>query len=147
MLVFNKEFRQGEKLISEIRKKIKKSKNLELKYDDGLEVYSFDTFDVIFSTVISETFFKVVDKSGKEIVSMDCTYKNDDELAKVRFNRFSHLLDFIRTQDKIRKAKSEKFKQASEKADHKRESAQAQKTLKRTQEKMLSDALDKIRQL
>ena len=157
--VFNKEFRNFEKTISALIKKMKESKTFEQKYGEKLEgeelkgydvdgrkpeeIYICDTFDISFF-ITTPQFFRVTDKSGKEIIKMDCQYDLYDEWARIRSNRFAVLLRYAREQDDARKDKSEKFKKASGQAKAKIATRHMENTKKEVTYAQMFDRLKEL---
>lgn len=120
ILVFNKQYRQEEKLFRELKSKIKKSQSIAT-YLAQSEVYKLDSIDLYFD--VDEYLLTVKDKSGNVIVELNCKYAgapyNDEmELANARNNMFSALLDAARKQYNKRVEK-EKLEQATKKAQAK----------------------------
>lgn len=116
LLIFNKQFRTEEKIISELIKKIKKSKVIVLSYIGDAEVYALDNIDISLDVVKHE--LVVTDKSDKNIVTMDCNYDAFDEKQQARSDWFSEVLEQAR--DRYGKElnlikKQEKFKNANQK--------------------------------
>jgi len=146
--VFNKQFRDGEKLISELRKKIRKSKSITMDSGEkNSENFHLDTVDLVFNLDMKNKTFGVYDKSGKEIYFMDCTYDSFDEWAKIRSNWYSVLLNYARNQLAKKTKKAEKLKEAANKVNASAKAKEAKKATKEVQEKAISDALEKLRGL
>jgi len=106
MLIFNKQFRTEEKIISELIKKIKKSEKFVQSWDDLEEVYDLDTIKIGFISMQPKE-LKVYDKSGKEILSMGCEYQSGNEMQEVRANWFHELLERARKRDQKEKDKKQ----------------------------------------
>ncbi len=141
ILMFNKQYRQEEKLFRELKKKINQSKSM-VNGSDGKtgEIYKFDSIDVHFFTG-SKSKLKVFDKAGAIIIDMDIPefkatpYSDADELGNARINMFHHLLMFTRDVYSKRTEKAKKLKQATktlqeeqaklDKAAHDKEAAEA----------------------
>lgn len=157
--VFNRNFRNFEKTISALIKKMKESKTFEQKYGEKLEgeelkgydvdgrkpeeIYICDTFDISFF-ITTPQFFRVTDKSRQEIIKMDCQYNSYDEWAKIRSSRFGVLLSSARDQYVAREDKSKKFNEASGKV---KDDAETQE-LPTTKEQMAyAQMFDKIKGL
>lgn len=121
ILVFNKQYRQEEKLFRELKKKINQSKSM-VKGSDGknAEIYKLDSIDVHFF-IGSKYKLKVFDKSGGVIIDMDIPafkatpYSDADELGNARWNMFSHLLMATRDVYSKRTEKAKKLEQATRK--------------------------------
>ena len=101
ILIFNKQFRTEEKIISELMKKIKKSATVNKSYEGNTEKYEFDNLDVFFDIIDRKVV--VTNKMGDEIMSMDCHYDAYDEMQEVRSNWFSELLNKARVKEKDKK--------------------------------------------
>ena len=101
ILIFNKQFRTEEKIISELVKKIKKSAKFNKSYEGNTEKYEFDNLDVFFDIIDRKVV--VTNKMGDEIMSMDCHYDAYDEMQEVRSNWFSELLNKARAKEKYKK--------------------------------------------
>ena len=101
ILIFNKQFRTEEKIISELMKKIKKSATVNKSYEGNTEKYEFDNLDVFFDIIDRKVV--VTNKMGDEIMSMDCHYDAYDEMQEVRSNWFSELLNKARAKEKYKK--------------------------------------------
>jgi len=144
MLIFNKQYRNEQKLISEIYKKIRKSAKMEYLHGNT-EIYKLDGVDVLFDILNYKLSIK--DKSGKEIYTMDCKFSDKDELQQARNDWFSSLLDFARTLYKQKTQKQEKMKQASEDAKSKADAKQKQITAEQAKNTAVLAALDKLRGL
>ncbi len=98
ILMFNKQYREESKLISELVKKIKKSKSLTKECRGNSEIYILDTICIEFEIIKSR--ITVKDKLDNIIVKMDCSWAQD-ALQEARFYMFSHLLNIARgTHDK-----------------------------------------------
>jgi hypothetical protein len=110
--IFNKQYRTEEKIIGTLIKNIKKSK-LFVNYAEGNdEVYELDNMNVRF-TIVNKNIIVVTDKSGNEIISMDCTYDND-EVQSVRANWFHGVIEIARKRQDKEKEKQEKAKKLQE---------------------------------
>ena len=94
MLIFNKQFRAEEKIISALIKKIGKSATINSVYDGNAEKYECDTFDVSFD--LTDKKILVTDKTGDKIMSMDCHYDAYDELQDARSTWFHQTLENAR---------------------------------------------------
>jgi hypothetical protein len=144
-LVFNKEFRDEEKIISALIKKIKNSKTVHQYVFKNTEKYSFDGFDISFETV--EHKFVVTDKDGKKVVSMNCSFNAYDEMQEVRSNWFYELENVARKRNK------KELEKESEKEDKKSKwksgikALFAANKLKQQQAKRNAKTLEKIRSL
>jgi len=106
MLIFNKQFRTEEKIISELVKKIKKSEKFVQSWDGLEEVYELDTIKIgLISAAPKE--LNVYDKSGKEILSMNCDYISGNEMQEARADWFHELVEKARKRDKKEKDKKQ----------------------------------------
>lgn len=133
ILMFNKQYREESKLISELVKKIKKSQSLTKEYRKNSETYILDTICIEFE-LTSKTRLTVKDKSDNVIVEMDCTWAQD-ALQEARSNLFSQLLEIVRNTHDKRLNKSEQFEQ------YKKEMETKQKELdKATADKAAAEA-------
>ena len=88
----------------------------------------------------------VTDKEGNQIVSMDCTYSNMDEVQKVRSNWFSAVLDVARKREQQEKEKQEKAKKIK-KAKEAMEASMKIEEQKRAQENTMAAALQRMKNL
>ena len=136
ILIFNKQFRTEEKIISELMKKIKKSATVNKSYEGNTEKYEFDNLDVFFDIIDRKVV--VTNKMGDKIMSMDCNYDAYDEMQIVRANWFSELLDKARARDED-KEKDKKMRMATAKVKTPKQSA--------SQEIAMAKALEQIRGL
>lgn len=119
ILVFNKQYRQEEKLFSELKKKIKQSKSMVVSVDKNYEIYKLDSIEVRFS-VGAKSGLIVFDMAGNVILpEMNCEfrqgYSTEDELQRARFTMFTNLLDVARESNKKRTEKAKKMEQATKK--------------------------------
>ena len=144
MLIFNKQFRTEEKIISELAKKIRKSKKFIKSYKSG-EAYELDTIEIEFF-VVSPVEIIVFDKSGETILSMNCDRHAGDEMQDVRNRWFSELLERARIRDRKEQANKAKEIQFS---DSNKARSIAEKMKKQQEEKvtMMRKALERIRSL
>ena len=145
LLTFNKEIRQLESIISDLVKKMKKSQTLDVSYKNNSEIFKLDTVVIYFDTVKQTIVVK--DKSGNEIVSVDCKYDNNNEVQKMKFNMFSNFLDTARKIKNDRseesKRKLKEFKEATKRTDK----MLKEKKEREEKEKILSNALNRLREL
>ena len=146
-IVFNKEYRKFEAIVSDLLKKMKKSVNVEKVYEDEIdaEVYKSDTVDIVFQ--IGKHIIIARDKNGAEIISLDCHYDRTNELQNAKCNLFSGFLKEVRNTYDKRIEKESKFKKAAEKANKEAEAKQKVISAQQAKEKMLNDALEKLRNL
>ena len=93
ILMFNKQYREESKLISELVKKIKKSQSLTKEYMENSEIYILDVICIEFE--VSKARLTVKDKSDNVIVEMDCM-RAQDALQEARFDMFAQLLVIAR---------------------------------------------------
>lgn len=130
--MFNKQYREESKLISELVKKIKKSQSLTKEYRENSETYILDTICIEFE--VSKTRLTVKDKSDNVIVEMDCMWAQD-ALQEARTNMFSQLLEIARNTHDKRLNKAKQFEQ------YKKEMEAKQKELdKATADKAAAEA-------
>lgn len=150
-LVFNKQFRQEEKLFCELKNKIKKSKSMVGGSNDKLgEFYKLDSIDIHFF-VTPKRKLKVFDKSNAVIVDIDANlkgYAHSDEykLSSARFNMFSHLLSFARYNYKKRTEK-EKMNQATKKLQEKKAKLDKAAKDKAEAEAIIENAINRLKSL
>ena len=144
-LIFNKEFRQIESILSDLMAKVKKSEKFVKKYEAQYEIYKLDTIDIHFH--ISSNTITVKDKSGKEIISLDCHYDRYDKLQDAKWNRFGTFLGAVRNAYDKRVEKAEKMKNATKKMQKEEATKNQQQKAEVAKQKILSDALDKLRGL
>lgn len=140
MLIFNKQFRTEEKIISVLIKRIKKSNKIDFSFFKNTEVFKLDNITIYFDVVERELLVK--DNADKKILSMDCHYDAYNEMQTARYNWFSELLGVAK--DCYGKAikQKEKLKAASEKLKPASNALQQQKQIA-----ALTAALDKIKGL
>ena len=139
-LIFNKEYRQFEKIMSELYKKAKKSQKMTVKQDP--ETYELDTVNVAFDVV--KDVLTVTDKAGEEIVSFNCRYSGNDELQNAKFNMFSDLLSRFREIYGARQEK-QKMNRAAQAVKEKAELNAKQKAAEARKNQALADAYEKLR--
>lgn len=144
-IVFNKEYRKYNAIMSDLLKKMKKSIILERKDEENAEIYELDTVDIVFE--IGEHNVHVKDGKGAEIISLDCHYDRTNELQNAKCNLFSGFLKEVRNTYDKRIEKESKFKKAAEKAKKAEEAKQKVISAQIAKEKMLNDALEKLRNL
>lgn len=116
ILMFNKQYREESKLISELVKKIKKSQSLTKEYRGNSETYILDTICIEFE--VSKNILTVKDKSDNVIVEMDCMWAQD-ALQEARFYLFAQLLEITRNTHDKRLNKAEQFEQYKKKMETK----------------------------
>ena len=151
VLIFNKQFRTEEKFFNEIAKKIKTSKTLNKVDMPKWECYQLDSIDVHFC--VSENYIlRVLDKTGAFIVpDMNCDfrqgYTTEDELQRVRYNRFSSLLQLARDEDRARKEKAKKLDQATKKMQEKQTRLDAELAEKAEMAAVIANAIKRLRGL
>ena len=149
-LIFNKQFRAEEKFFHEIAKKIKATKTLHNVDMPKWECYQLDSIDVHFH--IDDRILRVLDKEGNQIgTDINCEYSHgyttEDELQMVRFNRFSHLLEFVRTEYAKRKEKAEKLERATKQMQEKKAILDAELAKKKEAEAVIANATKRLREL
>lgn len=131
--------------MSDLLKKMKKSINVVKKYEGNAEIYELDTVDIVFE--IGKHKIGARDKSGAEIISLDCHYDSYDKLQNAKCNLFSDFLKEVRNTYDKRIEKESKFKKAAEKANKEAEAKQKVISAQAAKEKLLNDALEKLRGL
>ncbi len=149
-LIFNKQFRQEEKFFNEIAKKIKATKTLHNADTSGWECYQLDSIDVHFQ--INNRILRVLDKEGNQIgTDINCEYRQgfttEDELQRVRHDRFSHLLELIRTEYTKRKEKAKKLERASKQMQEKKVKLDRELAKKKEAEAVIANATKRLREL
>lgn len=153
ILVFNKQYRQEEKLFRELKKKINQSKSM-VKGSDGknAEIYKLDSIDVHFF-IGSKYKLKVCDKSGGVIIDMDIPafkatpYSDADELGNARWNMFSHLLMATRDVYSKRTEKAKKLEQATQELQKKQAALDKATRDKATAEAVIVNATNRLKSL
>ena len=145
LLVFSKQFRDEEKIISALIKKIKKSKTIHPHIVKNTEKYSLDGFDISFET--AEHTFVVTDKDDKEVVFMDCHFDAYDEMQEVRSNWFYELERVVRERNKKELEKESGKDDKSSKWKNGIRALFAASELKQRQAKRNAKTLEKIRSL
>lgn len=149
-LIFNKQFRQEEKFFNEIAKKIKATKTLHNADTPRWECYQLDSIDVHFQ--IDNRILRVLDKKGNQIgADINCEYRQgfttEDELQRVRHDRFSHLLELIRTEYTKRKEKAKKLERASKQMQEKKVKLDRELAKKKEAEAVIANATKRLREL
>ena len=144
-IVFNKEYRKFEAIMSDLLKKMKKSTSIVKKYEENAEIYELDTVDIVFE--IGKHKIGARDKSGAEIISLDCHYDRTNELQNAKCNLFSNFLKEVRNTYNKRIEKEKNLKAATEKANKEAEAKQKVISAQAAKEKMLNDALTKLHDL
>ena len=151
MLIFNKQFRAEEKVINELRKKIKKTENFDrldgifdrLDSKDNCEKYVLDNITISFNVLDGD--LTVTDKNNNEIVTINCGFK-DEPLQQARYNWFSDLLDFARKRFEEKEMKMAKIKEI-QKAKNAVETAQKAKADQDAQRLEMLNAAKRIKGL
>ena len=146
-IVFNKEYRIFEAIRSDLLKKAQKSANVEKVYEDEIdaEVYKLDTVDIVFQ--IGKHIIIARNKSGAEIISLDCHYDRTDELQNAKWKLFGDFLEEVRNIYNKRIEKENKLKEAAAKMKKAEDAKQKVISAQAAKEKMLDDALEKLRGL
>lgn len=146
-LIFNKEFREMEKFVSTLIKKAKESTKIELKIEGNDTIYKLDSIDIVFKTISPQT-LKVRDKSGTEIISVNCEYTYDaNPLQRAKSHQFSNLLEHISKIHDERIKKVKKMKEAVKEAQKRNAEQQNAKKLEQTKLQMLANANERLRNL
>jgi len=140
MLIFNKQYRDEEKIISALAKKIKKSKTIKGHHKINQEIYELDNLVIDLDVT---TYTLSVSSNNKKIIDLNCQYDTYDRLQQVRYDWFSYLLDLARKRCIKNFEKDEKNNEKLKKG---------QKILKDTdkikqRQAVLKNALDTINQL
>ena len=144
-LMFNKQYRMEEKLVSELAKKIKKSSHLEVSYVKNEEIYTLDNLSISFDVTSHQ--IVVSDKSGQEITFLNCAYSEHDDFQQARYNWFHHLLCDVARKRKKEEEEKQKQKEAMQKAARVTEAENNMKQQHQCQLRATLAALDKIRGL
>ena len=142
-LIFNKEFRQIESILSDLMTKVKKSAEFVRKVEGRYEIYELDTVDIYFQ--ISSSIITIKDKSGKEIISLDCHYDMHDKLQNAKWGQFGSLLKAVRDAYTKRLEKAEKREKFAQKIAEELVKEELRNEERAAKQKMLSDALGKLR--
>ena len=153
ILVFNKQYRQEEKLFRELKKKINQSKSM-VNGSDGknAEIYKLDSIDVHFF-IGSKSKLKVFDKSGGVIIDMDIPefkatpYSDADELGNARINMFHHLLMATRDVYSKRTGKAKKLNQATQELQKKQAALDKATRDKAAAEAVIVNATNRLKSL
>ena len=143
MLIFNKQFRAEEKVINELRKKIKKTENFDRLDKGNCEKYVLDNITISFNVLDGD--LTVTDKNNNEIVTINCGFK-DEPLQQARNNWFSDLLDFARKRFEEKEMKMAKIKEI-QKAKNAVETAQKAKADQDAQRLEMLNAAKRIKGL
>lgn len=144
-IVFNKEYRKFEAIMSDLMNKMKKSARIVRKDEENAEVYELDTVDIIFK--IDGCIIVVKDKSGVQIVSLDCHYDSHDKLQNAKWNQFGGFLSVVRNAYKKYVEKAEKLQKVAQEAQKKAEAKQKIQDAEAAKQKILTDALERLRGL
>ncbi|MCQ2575034.1 MAG: hypothetical protein MJ156_02950 [Alphaproteobacteria bacterium] len=95
-MMFNKEYRQDEKLINTLASKFTDTKHIGVKHKGNTEIYDLDTLEIHFNLTTPKE-LKIMD--GDEIIyTMNCEYDAYNEIQQHRAHLFSQLLDVARKQ-------------------------------------------------
>lgn len=138
-VVFNKEYRKINSIMNNLINKVRNSAKIMCTYEDDTEFYKLDTVDIVFVMGVNNLIVK--DKEGNGIISIDCHYDCDDELQLAKWRLCK---SFIK---KVREEHIKKIEQATRKAASTEDSKQWYVSLKLAKEKMLNDALTRLRGL
>ena len=144
ILMFNKQYRQESALISDLAKKIKKSKSVVRVYHESTEVYQLDNIDVRLD--VKDSVLTVTDKNNQVIIDMDCRYEHD-ELQRARFGMFGHLLDVVRDTYKKKNEKVKALQQAAMELNEKQKRLDEAKASKAAAEAKIADARNRLKTL
>ena len=144
ILMFNKQYREESKLISELVKKIKKSQSLTKEDRENSEIYILDTIRIEFE--VSKTRLTVKDKSDNVIVEMDCMWAQD-ALQEARFYMFSHLLEIARNTHDKRLNKAKQFEQVKKEMEAKQKELDKATADKSAAEAAIFNARQRLKRL
>ena len=142
-MIFNKEFRKTEAIMSELLKKMENSANVKEIYKGNAEIYKLDTIDIVFDIHKHELLAN--DKDGNKIISLDCHYDHNDELQYTKWKLFGSFLNKVRQTYGKRIDKELKLKNAAAKARRAEEAKQRYISAQQAKEQVLNDALNKLR--
>ena len=153
ILIFNKQFRQEEKLIGLLSKKVKKSESMTREYgkagtDEGnTEIYRLDDIDLYLNLGVKggDSSITVKDKQGGVIYKMDCHYEPNDQMQKARTNWFHYLLMMVRNVYQERAEKARKYKEATAKVNAKRQTQQKLNAAEQQRDTAIKEASSKLR--
>lgn len=90
MLIFNKQYRAEEKIISELAKKIKNSETIFQRIEGDSEIYEIHGMWIIFDLVTRKLSVSI---GGKNIFELNCKLDAYDKMSEVRYNWFNTLLE------------------------------------------------------
>lgn len=141
-LVFTKQYRAEEKIISELTKKIKKSNSFKYSVVKNTETYELDGIVIDFTLTQSRKMV-VRDKAGEEIYSMNGDYDMLDEMQETRFNWFSHLLTVAREREADKQAKKQKTKKLKDA----KEALDAAEKAKLKEQQILDNAYEALKRM
>jgi Ser/Thr protein kinase RdoA (MazF antagonist) len=151
ILLFNKQYRQENALISDLAKKIKKSETLKREIRNNDEIYKLDTIKITFS-ILDRTIVVSENKPhGQNIVSMDCKFVNGyseaDELQRARFSMFSRLIEMARQTYNKKLEKTKEFEKGKERVRNKKKSLEQIAAEKAVAEAAITNARQKLKSL
>lgn len=146
-LIFNREFRELESVMSKLRKKIKQSKKIEPSGNglDNTIRYNLDSVDLFFD-VVEPRKFTVKDKADQEILSIDWHFDGYNEMQQARSRLVSDLLNYAR-EIYHKRVEADRLKAASEKTKKVAEAAKQQKASMETNLQMLLQANKRLKDL
>ena len=152
ILIFNKQFRQEEKLIGLLSKKVRKSESITREYgkpgtkEGNMEIYRLDDIDLYMNLgTAADASITVKDKEGNLIYKMDCHYEPNDEMQEARTNWFHDLLMMVRDVYQERAEKARKYKEATAKVNEKRQTQQSLDAAEQQRDTAIKEALSKLR--
>lgn len=144
-LVFTKEFRKLESLMSELRKKIKESKEFKEETKANTSIYRLDKIDLFFDAV--KHTFKVQDKSGEKIISIDWHSDHGDEMQQARYNQVHNLLMFVYKIEEERAKKAEQMKASTKKMKDAKKVLSDAAAAKAKREKNIEIAMEALKRM
>lgn len=152
ILIFNKQFRQEEKLISLLAKKVKKSESITCEYgkpgtnEGNMEIYRLDDIDLYMNVgTAADASITVKDKQGNLVYKMDCHYEPNNQMQEARTNWFHNLLMMVRDVYQKRAEKARKYKEATAKVNEKRQAKQSLNATEQQRDAAIKEALSKLR--
>ena len=151
ILMFNKQYRQENKLFNTLADKIKKSSSIVQEFKGQARVFELDTIDIYF-TVANGQKLKVVTKTGEVVVpEMDCSFKQgcstEDVLQRARHEMFSQLLDFVHKTYEKKAEKAKKMEQATKELQEKQTMLDKAARDKAAAEAVIATATNRLKSL
>lgn len=153
ILIFNKQFRQEEKLIALLAKKLKKSESMTREYgkpgtnEGNTEIYRLDDIDLYLNLGVKSgaSSITVKDKQGEVIYKMDCHYDPYNQMQEARLDWFHELVMKAREVYKKRVEKAKKYTEATAKVNAKRQAQQSLNATEQQRDAAIKEALSKLR--